>query len=505
MSFSERPGSASSPLADRGFVVAMMAACLVVLVFRVQNIAYQFDEVVSLAYAQETWASLFGPNWSSDTHRPYYYIVQKVWNAAFGTDRLAVRSLNIVLGVLCVPLIYVIARRLGGRDVARYSTLCFILMPLFVYQSREARMYPLMNLSILVATAALVVLFEIYARTPSARTERPRLWLWAVFVLGAASAFYAHSTGILFVALCGAVLVAGIAMQKLYAVALRDFAFACVVLGLVCLPAVLPMIFHVRTTLSDFWIPASSLGWIYSQFVGAYPFPAWGKPIILMLLCVGFWSARQHPMALTLLVVFVVGQPLMVLGLSFLKPILIVRVIVWPTMFAAIVLGFAVASFGRRYSMTALAVVLGVQILALRPYYPAAAQFSDIDLLQDRLAEFDPAQDVLILGSQDFEYALRWNHPDLITADVRAFNYGDRRQIFEAVNRTTFVDRADAQGLKPDGSRLWILSEVRPKFPIPPEDSVSQALSLVAAKGTLLDSLDAGSLRLDRYQVNAGN
>ncbi len=505
MSFSERDRSASSPLVDGGFVVAMMAACLVVLVFRVQNIAYQFDELVSLAYSQESWGSLIGPNWSSDTHRPYYYIVQKIWNATFGTDRLAVRALNIALGVLCVPLIYVIARRLGGRDVARMSTVCFILMPMVVYQNREARMYPLLNLSILVATAALVVLFEVYSRTPSAPKDRPRLWLWAAFVLGAASAFYAHATGILFVPLCGAILVAGIAMRQLRAVVLRDFVIACILLTIICLPAVLPMIFHVRTTLSDFWIPASSMGWVYSQFVGAYPFPAWGKPIMLGLLCLGFWSARHSRMALILLVVFVVGQPLLVLGLSFLKPILIVRVIVWPTMFAAIVLGFAVASFGRYYRVAALAAVLAVQLVALRPFYPASTEYSDFDLLKDRFAEFEPAQDVLILGSQDFEYALRWNHPDLINAGVKAFNYGDRRQIFDAVNRTSYVNRADAQGLEPEGTRLWILSEVRPRFPIPPEDSVSDALSLVAAKGTLLDSLDVGALQLDRYQVNAKN
>ncbi len=162
MSFSEKHVSEGDSPGDLVFVLVAFLLCFAILIFRVQNLDYQYDELISLSYSQESWSSLFGIHWWSDTHRPYFYALQKLWNGAFGTDPLAVRSLNVLLGALCVPLIYRIAARLGGRDVARLATICLVLTPLFVYQSREVRMYPLLNLSVLVGTVAFLSLVDRY-------------------------------------------------------------------------------------------------------------------------------------------------------------------------------------------------------------------------------------------------------------------------------------------------------------------------------------------------------
>lgn len=499
MSFSEKHASESDAPSDLVFVLVATVLCFGILIFRVQNLDYQYDELISLSYSQESWSSLFGIHWSSDTHRPYFYASQKLWNGVFGTEPLAVRSLNVLLGALCVPLIYWIAARLGGRDVARLATICFVLTPLFIYQSREVRMYPLLNLSVLAGTVAFLSLVDRYRTGAVADRIAPLIARWSLFVLAAASAFYAQATGILYIALCGVFVLAAMGLGLVRAAMLRDLILAGVAFVILSLPAILPMIFHVQSTLVDFWIPKSTPSWVYSQLAGAYPYPNWGKPIMAGLLLYGFWAARRNPVALVLLIAFVVGMPLLVTLISLWKPILIVRVIAWPPLFAAILVGFALAAMGQRLWLPALVVVLGIQAYALRPYFPASRIPSETEGLQAALADFDPGRDVLILGTQHLEYGLRWMRPDLVTPDVLALNYSDRPEIFASLNRSRFVTRSEAASQVPANRQIWILYESRPKFPIAADDSVDRALAEIMAKGRKLDQVDSGSLRLVRF------
>lgn len=497
MSSSASASSGGDGRGDAVFVIVLTAVCFGLLAAFAGNTAYTPDESISLAFTQESWARLFGDLWVVDTHRPVYYALQKAWNEAFGTGRLAVNLLNVTLGALAVPLVWLIGRRLGGPVVGRLSALFLVLSPMFVAQSREARMYPLMNLSILAATVALVVLLDHHARRRVLSGGR-QVALWAVVVITTASAIYAHATAVIFPALVALVVTAGVAMGWLGWRALRDLALAGVALVAVSLPALAPMLFHVGTTLNDFWIPAPTLDRVYSQFLGAYPYPAWAKPVILLALVWGFVQAGRHSrMAFILLFAFVVLQPLTVLALSFAKPILIVRVIVWPTLFAAVVMAFAVAALGPRLRWITAAGLVGLQALASLPQYQTVPQETDFDRLAPAFDGFDPATDLLVLGVQDFEYALRWSRPELLDARIIAFNYADRPQIYGALARSRFLRRDEAATVPVEARRLWILREVRPRFPIPPEDQVDAALDAVAAGWETEQSTEDERLRLD--------
>lgn len=318
-------------------------------------------------------------------------------------------------------------------------------------------------------------------------------------MLAAASAFYAQATGILYIALCAVFVLAAIGLGLVRAAMLRDLILAGIAFIILSLPAILPMIFHVQSTLVDFWIPKSTPSWIYSQLAGAYPYPNWGKPIMAGLLLFGFWAARRNPVALVLLITFVVGMPLLVTVLSLWKPILVARVIAWPPLFAAVILGFALAAMGRRLRMPVLVVVLGIQAFSLRPFFPASRDPSETEGLQVVLAEFDPDRDVLILGTQHLEYGLRWMRPDLVTSDVLALNHADQPEIFRSLNRSRFVTRSEAASQVPANRQIWILYESRPKFPIAADGTVDRALAEIMAKGRKLDAVDSGSLRLVRF------
>lgn len=90
-----------------------------------------------------------------DGSPPLYYVLLHFWMKAFGTGDLAVRSLSGTLGVLSLPLTWMVGRRLGGTVVAWTATLLVATSPFAVRYSTENRMYMLIVVLSLVGYLAL--------------------------------------------------------------------------------------------------------------------------------------------------------------------------------------------------------------------------------------------------------------------------------------------------------------------------------------------------------------
>ncbi|MFA6981989.1 MAG: glycosyltransferase family 39 protein [Patescibacteria group bacterium] len=104
---------------------------------------------------------------SQDTHPPLYSALCRGWALLFGTGDLSIRSLSLVFGVATIIAVYLLARRLFGKDVATLSALLVALNPFLTSYSVEARSYAFYGLLVVLATYFLVnkktVLFTIVA------------------------------------------------------------------------------------------------------------------------------------------------------------------------------------------------------------------------------------------------------------------------------------------------------------------------------------------------------
>ena len=117
------------------------------------------------------WRSLRG-----DTHPPLHFIFLRLW-------REASRALSLVFGIASLPLLFVLARRLGGDVPALWSTLLMAVSPLHLRYAQEARNYT-MALCLVLATAILLV-------TPAQKpwSRRDVVWL-SLLVLASALTHY---------------------------------------------------------------------------------------------------------------------------------------------------------------------------------------------------------------------------------------------------------------------------------------------------------------------------
>jgi 4-amino-4-deoxy-L-arabinose transferase-like glycosyltransferase len=80
----------------------------------------------------------------SDTSPPLYYVLLGGWIRGLGASDVALRLFSVLWAVLTVPLLWLLACRLGGTSAAIPAVLLYALAPTGLYYSGEGRMYSLL-------------------------------------------------------------------------------------------------------------------------------------------------------------------------------------------------------------------------------------------------------------------------------------------------------------------------------------------------------------------------
>lgn len=90
---------------------------------------------------------------ASDTHPPFYPFLLFLWLPLAGSTAFATRTLSVLIGILAIPLVFVLAKRLTQRTrVKWFATILMTVSPLMIYYSQETRMYELVAVLALAST-----------------------------------------------------------------------------------------------------------------------------------------------------------------------------------------------------------------------------------------------------------------------------------------------------------------------------------------------------------------
>ena len=122
-----------------------------------------------------------------DGSPPLYYLLLHVWMSVFGSSESATHGMSLLFGVLTVPVGAWLGRSLWGVRAGLIVAVLFALNPFLTAYSQETRMYTLMALLGLLATAGFIHGF-VYRR-----------WRYLVlFAVCQALMLYTHGWGIFF-------------------------------------------------------------------------------------------------------------------------------------------------------------------------------------------------------------------------------------------------------------------------------------------------------------------
>ena len=118
---------------------------------------------------------------AADIHPPLYYYLLHFWMPLSGQSEFSLRFLSLIPGVLLVPAIFLLARRLISEATGWIAALLSAASPVYLWYSQEARMYMLLVL--------LTVLSSYFLWR---WTERPARRLWIAMTVCNVLAVYLH-------------------------------------------------------------------------------------------------------------------------------------------------------------------------------------------------------------------------------------------------------------------------------------------------------------------------
>lgn len=116
------------------------------------------------------------------SHPPLYYIVANLSVGAFGASEFALRLPSALFGILTIPLIFLLGKRLHSIETGLLAASMFAFGSVEVYYGQEARMY---SMVLFLAVLSTWVLLEI---SDDSKQHRRNDWRWWAFYIATAAA-----------------------------------------------------------------------------------------------------------------------------------------------------------------------------------------------------------------------------------------------------------------------------------------------------------------------------
>ncbi len=229
-----------------GFLVVLVAISAFI---RTRYLGSQFweDEAITTGISSHSLSAIPGVL-RHDGSPPLFYLLLHVWMSVFGAGESATHALSLLFGLLTIPVGMWAGWSLFGRRAGYIAAVLFAFSAFLTAYAQETRMYELMGLLGLLATAAFLHAFVF----------RRRRYL-ILFAVCQALMLYTHSWGIFFAA--GAI----VALVPVYMASedrrglVRDAVLVFAGAGILYLPW-LPNFIYQATHTGDPWAMTPRLG-----------------------------------------------------------------------------------------------------------------------------------------------------------------------------------------------------------------------------------------------------
>ncbi len=143
--------------------IMLLAVTVAGLWLRIHNLGREslwLDEGASIRIASLDLIQIPGES-ARETYPSIYIFLLHFWIRAFGDSAYAVRLLSVILGLLCIPMIYLAGRQIFDRETGLFAALVMAFSTFQVRYAQEARGY---TLSVLLAAASYYYLWRIYEK-----------------------------------------------------------------------------------------------------------------------------------------------------------------------------------------------------------------------------------------------------------------------------------------------------------------------------------------------------
>ncbi len=164
---------------------ALIIIVWVAFLLRVNHLGQQSlwrDEVDAIRFSSWAIRDLVAGLTQQGHNGPLYFFLLRPWRILTGSSEVALRYPSVLMGVLVIPLGYVLVRQLNlSRRAGLLLALLLATSPYLVWYGQEAKMYTFLVLTVTLA-------FMAYLKALTGSGVR---W-WVVFVVSTSISFYLH-------------------------------------------------------------------------------------------------------------------------------------------------------------------------------------------------------------------------------------------------------------------------------------------------------------------------
>ena len=296
---------------------------------------------------------------------PLYYSMLHFWIKIFGESEIATRGFSLLGFTLATIIVMEWADQMFKKHwLAIFLPLSFFLNPMLLYYAFEVRTYG----------------WYLFFSTATLYTYANKKWFW--FVLSAICGFYVHVyIGFLFAAIGIHFLVTEVFAKKLSFKALIHHpttrAFLYITLGM--MPWIIRILLLAKQLANSWYYPVdmqlirSVLGNMFVGYEGT-PWFGWQYTRILSVILLGLFAlsmatkSMRHKSALFLSVVFV--PLILVIGISFFKPLFVNRYLIFVTVGEVFLVAFALQAITKAWIQKLAASIILVFLVGFNLWYP---------------------------------------------------------------------------------------------------------------------------------------
>ena len=136
-----------------GLVVLFTLIAFFLRIYGIDIVSLRGDEAFTVNFVQRTWEGLWKGISTIEPNPPMAYLPLRAWIAVFDDGEFETRFFSLIFGVLCVPLLYRLAREMfGGRRgqiIGAIAAALIAINPYQIWHSQDVRnytMWPALNL-----------------------------------------------------------------------------------------------------------------------------------------------------------------------------------------------------------------------------------------------------------------------------------------------------------------------------------------------------------------------
>jgi uncharacterized membrane protein len=307
------------------------------------------DEAFSVLFANH---SFFWIITHSLPEPPLYYVFLHLWMTIFGQSEIAVRSLSFVgFALATVVVIYLSEHLFKKHWLSWFIPLLFFINPMLLYYSLETRAY------------GWYMFFAILAIYGYLKKN------WKLFGLASVLGFYTHLYMILIPFVCTLhYLVSNLALISAPRTWFRDAYLKTIAVVGICISPLLIGFLGVASRFKNSWyypvdinLIKSVLGNMYTGYEGT-PWYGWFFTFLLSIVLLLLFGIAIIPRKTRSQVLFFLTMTILplviIIGISFVKPVFVARYLIPVTMTEVLLLGYAISAFRPNFLKIILALCL---------------------------------------------------------------------------------------------------------------------------------------------------